>query len=92
MAARHHDKHARGSCLRWRSGAHAAVLRFGVDDTTIDLVLVGQVSATERANACWRLEAGLAGCCRCCEETDRGSARLTVVAVGLGWASEEEGR
>jgi len=35
----------------------------GAHDTAIDLVLVGQVSATERGNACLRLEAeaGLAG-------------------------------
>lgn len=48
MTARHYDKHARGSCLRWGKSENAAVLRFGAHDTAIDLVLVGQVSATER--------------------------------------------
>ena len=89
MTARQHDKHAGSSCLRWGRGGNAAVLRFAAHDTAIDLVLVGQVSATERANACLRLEAeagsGWTAWCRCCDEKRyRGSARLTLVAVRVG--------
>lgn len=65
MAAEQHDKHARGSCLGWRRGENAAVLRFRPHDTAIDLMLVGQVSATEREQTRargWRLRlAWLAG-------------------------------
>lgn len=97
MAARQHDKHAGGSCLRWARGENAAVLRFRPHDTAIDLVLVGRVSATERANACSRLEAeaGLAlgvGGVGAVMRRYRGSARLTLVAVGLGEEGSEESR
>lgn len=99
MAARQHDKHAGGSCLRWARGENAAVLRFRPHDTAIDLVLVGRVSATERANACSRLEAeaGLAlalgvGGVGAVMRRYRGSARLTLVAVRLREEGSEEGR
>lgn len=85
--------------MRWARGENAAVLRFRPHDTAIDLVLVGRVSATERANACSRLEAeaGLAlalgvGGVGAVMRRYRGSARLTLVAVRLREEGSEEGR
>lgn len=87
--------------MRWARGENAAVLRFRPHDTAIDLVLVGRVSATERANACSRLEAeaGLAlalalgvGGVGAVMRRYRGSARLTLVAVRLREEDSEESR